>query len=71
MSSYSNANGKLLLANLNEYTLQNVVSNMHFTPYTPYTITSADALLEELQTLRGKDIVEQSGENYLNQADIK
>lgn len=70
MSSYDNANGKLLLANLNEFTQKDIVARIQFLQHTPYTITSPDALLKELERLRGKFIVEQYEEYRLNQADI-
>lgn len=70
MSSYDNANGKLLLANLNEYTQQDIVARIQFSQHTPYTVTSPEALLKELKELRGKFVVEQYEEYRLNQADI-
>lgn len=70
MGSYDNANGKLLLANLNEHTQREILDRIHLSPRTPYTITLKEALVNELAKLRGALWVEQYEEYRLNHADI-
>lgn len=70
MDAYNNANGKLLLANLDESMLKSMLNFIHFQPRTPFTQTSKDILELELKNIRSQPYVEQYEQFMLNQADI-
>lgn len=70
IDAYTNATGKVLLANLDMVMQESLVSAMHLQPHTERTITSAQKLMEELARLRGASWAEQYDENYVGHSDL-
>lgn len=70
MDAYDNANGKLLLAHLDDSMRDSMISYIRFIQRTPYTIVSKDLLLQQLSMIKEAPYVEQYEEFYLGHADI-
>jgi len=56
LPAYCTAMGKAILAFLDDDRLEEIVERIDFTPRGPNTLTSADALREELRTIRASGI---------------
>ena len=69
IDAYTNAAGKLLLANLDSQMLDCILAGIDFYPHTPATVTEKSVLLSQLDALRGASFAEQYDENYLGHAD--
>ena len=70
IDAYTNAAGKLLLANLNRQMQKNILSGIQFYSHTPATITDEESLLSELDALKDASFAEQYNENYYGHGDI-
>lgn len=70
IDAYTNATGKILLANLDAPLRESLLKMIHFRAHTPLSITSPAALVEELTTLQGAAWAEQYDENYVGHSDI-
>ena len=70
IDSYTNAAGKLLLANLDQPMLKSILSGIQLYPHTPNTVTDEAALIEQLSALREACFAEQYDENYFGHGDI-
>ena len=70
LDAYTNAAGKILLANLDEPMQKGILSGIHITYHTPYTVKDEAVLLDQLKTLRGARYAEQYDENYLGHSDL-
>ena len=70
IDAYTNASGKLLLANLDPSMQENIISGIQFYAHTPLTITDASVLSAELEKLGDASFAEQYDENFIGHADI-
>lgn len=70
MDAYSNANGKLLLANLPSETQATIFKKITLIPHTPFTVTDRAAFQQQLDLLRGQSIVTERDEDILGHCDI-
>ena len=70
IDSYTNAAGKLLLANLDPQMLKSILSGIRFYAHTPATVSDEDSLLSQLDALRDASYSEQYDENYFGHSDI-
>lgn len=70
MDSYNNANGKLLLAYLDETMRNSIIQQIQIIPRTPSTVTSKQSLIDEIAKLKGRPWVDQYEENYIGHSDI-
>ena len=70
MDAHSNANGKLLLANLSSEMQASILKKLALVPHTPYTITDRAAFQSQLDVLRDQLIVEQQQEDILGHSDM-
>ena len=70
MFAHSCAMGKLLLANLNPDVQHSLLQSLDMPLQTETTITDAEMLLVQLQSLRGKQIVAASDEHQIGHSDI-
>ena len=65
MAAYRCGTGKMLLSSLDEETLERILSNYRFEPYTQHTITTPDALRKELDRIRLQGYSEDREESEL------
>ena len=70
IDAYTNAAGKILLANLDEPMLKSILSNIQVYPHTPDTVPDERSLLSQLADLKGASCAEQYDENYVGHSDI-
>lgn len=70
MDAYDNANGKLLLAQLDQPIRESILNYIKFIQRTPYTVTSKEQLIHELNEIKDKPYVEQYEQYYIGHADI-
>ena len=70
IDAYTNASGKLLLANLDPAIQESILGGIQFFAHTPLTITDASVLSSELEKLRNASFAEQYDENFFGHADI-
>ena len=70
IDSYTNATGKILLANLDPPMRSSILAGINFYPHTANTVPDEAALLTELEQIRGAQSAEQYDENYFGHADI-
>ena len=70
IDAYTNAAGKLLLANLDPQMQKSILSGLVFYAHTPVTVTDKETLLTQLEALRGASFAEQYDENYYGHSDI-
>ena len=70
IDAYTNAAGKLLLANLDEAMRTSILSGIVVYPHTPETIADEAELIRELEALKTASYAEQYDENYIGHADI-
>ncbi len=61
LPSFCTAQGKVLLSALPDASVRQIVT-AHAQPFTPHTVTDADALLHELRTVREKGCAIENGE---------
>jgi DNA-binding IclR family transcriptional regulator len=70
MACYTNALGKLLLANLDAAMQKSIVDGLQFRPLMPKTVPSTKILYGQLTELRGKEWAEEYEENYPGHSDL-
>ena len=70
IDAYTNAAGKLLLANLDRPMLKSILSGLRVYAHTPATVQDEAALLSQLDALREASFAEQYDENYFGHSDI-
>ena len=70
IDAYTNAAGKLLLANLDPAMQKSILSGLQLYAHTPATVPDEEALLAELAALRDAPYAEQYDENYFGHSDI-
>ena len=70
IDSYTNAAGKLLLANLDPAMQNSILNGIRLYALTPYTISDPAALHSQLDSLRDAAYAEQYDENYIGHADL-
>lgn len=70
MDAYSNANGKLLLANLPSETQASLLKRITLVPHTPFTVTDRAVFQHQLDLLRGQPIATECDEDILGHCDI-
>ena len=70
IDAYTNAAGKLLLANLDSRMLKGILSGIQLYAHTPLTVPDEAALLDQLDALRNASYAEQYDENYFGHSDI-
>lgn len=70
IDAHTTATGKVLLAYLNENTKRDIVQNLRFKVYTPYTITSAQALYPVLDEVRAQGYSADQDERYLGRSTL-
>ena len=70
IDAYTNAAGKLLLANLDPAMQKSILSGLQLYAHTPATVSDQEALLRQLDALRDAPYAEQYDENYFGHSDI-
>ena len=70
IDAYTNATGKILLANMSSAMQESLVSRIQFRQHTARTVVSKEKLQHELDLLRGEMYAEQYDENYPGHSDI-
>ena len=70
IDAYTNAAGKLLLANLDPHMLKSILGSIKIYNHTPATVPDAAALTAQLDVLRDAEYAEQYDENYFGHSDI-
>lgn len=70
LDAHTTATGKVLLAYLSENTCRGIVENLRFKVYTPYTITSPQALYPVLEQVRVQGYAADQDERYLGRSTL-
>ena len=70
IDAYTNASGKLLLANLDDRMLSYILNGIQIYPHTQTTVSDEAMLLTQLEALRDASFAEQYDENYFGHSDI-
>ena len=63
---YCTAVGKVIMAYLDKATVDELVTQFDFVPYTPHTLTTAAGLRSELERIRQQGFAEDNEEHFLN-----